>query len=179
MRVTAERYIVLNANWKRGFLSLGDYCHALSQLQIGKRTYVASVDRCRATRRVGSPQQSPNNRALTRSIGSGKRRQLTTRADEAHSIHGIELCAWILHDKVSDGDHEIRRSCIRRKGTPSNAVIAPSGSSVGAATVRAAKSAATTSVAPPRPAASTSGRGARRPSPLALCGTTSRTNPIS
>src|SRR6185436_2170369 len=46
---------------------------------------------------------------------------------EAHALEGARGLTWILNVHPGKGDHVSRRSVMRKNGTPTSAVIAPSG----------------------------------------------------
>src|SRR5437868_7381729 len=173
MRKASQRDIVANAHRKCRLLALRYDRHLERKRTGGYAARIFTVDLRVAALDLHAAEQCADDGALARSVRSGKRRYSTARTVKADTVDGVRSCTRVRNYQVMHCDHDVLRSCTRKNGTPSSAVIAPSGSSTGDARVRAARSAATTSVPPIRPAARISGRCARRPIARAISGTTS------
>src|SRR5687768_8068630 len=158
MWVPSKGDVLPHLNWKRRILALGDNCDVYRELRERMRFHVAAVECDTSRRNIGASNQCTHDRAFPRAVRTRQRGEHAARSVEAYAVDGIGRGCRVPDDHVGKADHADFLSWTRKNGTPSNAVIAPSGSSAGAATVRAAKSAATTSVAPMSPAAIIRGR---------------------
>ena len=105
-----------------------------------------------------SPALAPAELKEKRDLGPVSTAIRRYHAGELDAVDSVTARARIRDDEIGYSYHAARLSWTRKNGTPRSAVIAPRGNSVGGATVRDARSAATTSVAPITAAASTSGR---------------------
>src|SRR5689334_92042 len=177
MGIPTERDVIAHTHWEGRFLSLRNDRHLQRDRVRRQGSGIIAIDLRESGSDIHPTEQGADDSAFAGPIRTGKGSNLTARTREAHSIDSVRARAGIRNNEILDCDHDALRSWTRKNGTPRRAVIAPSGNSIGEASVRAARSAATTSVPPINPAARISGRCARRPIARAMCGTTSPTNP--
>src|SRR6476660_8580146 len=177
MWVSTERDVIAHTHRERRLLALRYDCHLERECIWRQRSRIIAVDLCGSACDVDTTEQGADDRALARPVGTSESSYLPEWTCEADAVNCICARGWVKHHQIFHRDHDALRSCTRKNGTPRRAVIAPSGNSIGDASVRAARSAATTSVPPINPAARISGRCALKPIARAMCGTTSPTNP--
>src|SRR5687767_2862887 len=157
-RKSAKRDVFRHAHWKCGFFALRCDRHAKRDLLRRKRIDVDAINCNRAGLERLPAQQRTNQRRLAASIRAGNGCHPPFPRFEAHAIERSRQRARIPDRDVGESDHRAFLSCARKKGTPRTAVTAPSGSSPGGLTVRATRSAPTSSVAPTSAAPMRSGR---------------------
>src|SRR5215472_9131338 len=177
-RVAPEHDVVEHAAPEVGGVVLQQQGDAAREIGAGEVAQRDAVERHRARLRRAQPGERVDEAGLPRAVAPEQGPALPRLEREVERAH--QLGAACGEGQLRGGEHQRSLARSRRStGTPIIAVSTPTGSSAGAATVRASVSASASRL-PPRQAASGMSSAWRcTPESRRRCGTTSPTKPIA
>src|SRR6185295_9456578 len=125
-------------------------------------------------------RQRPDERGLAAAVGPGDSHELACTHPAGDAVEGRVWGGRIAHgEALRFEDHaSVLRSSRAKSGTPTRAVMTPTGSSSGRTTVRATTSDSTRNDPPTTKTRGRSERCSGRETVRTACGTTSPTNPM-
>src|ERR1700687_804311 len=182
-RRPTERDDLAHGERKERLEDLGHHRDVARDRPAIQRGDVEAVDRHAARRRPQQTAEHLEQRGLPRAIRTDQRHELARTHDEIDAAQHLSLAIPGADVARENAAHTITRlertRSARKNGPPTRPVITPTGTSAGASTVRAPRSASTRAIAPAGMLARTRRRCVAPTRNRRACGITRPTNPTS